>query len=137
MLEIIYFLNKCFSLFNEWFYLLRDAFNESANYLAWSFYSLLSAYIFLTIVETRGKSKLKKLVMRASMVVFWTFAVIAMVNFWFMSLVFGDKFGVIAQYISFFIGIMMIIINSYPVVRSIIDENKNDGEGEQVKTESV
>lgn len=123
---------------NDWFSLLGEAFNESANYFAWSFYSLLSAYIFLVMVETTAKSERKKLVMRASMIVFCVFSLITTANIWFMSLVFKAKLGYVAWVISFTVGFVMIIINAYPVVRSMIDVNKKkDSEDVQGDTESV
>uniref|UniRef100_UPI000DCD9803 hypothetical protein n=1 Tax=Enterobacter asburiae TaxID=61645 RepID=UPI000DCD9803 len=71
--------------------LLREAFNESVNYMTWSFYSLITAYVSMAFydrveVKTRINNYLNKLLFVIAMSVF-------IPNMYFVSMVFSQKLG--------------------------------------------
>ena len=83
--------------------LLREAFNESVNYMTWSFYSLITAYVSMAFydrveVKTRINNYLNKLLFVIAISVF-------IPNRYFVSMVFSQKLGtaagVAAQRLSF------------------------------------
>jgi hypothetical protein len=110
---------------NEWFSLLGEAFNESANYFTWSFYALLTAYIFIRTIRTSPKTRNKKVMLVAGRVVFVVYAAVSAINNVFMSLVFAEKLGTLAQVASLSLGMVMLIVNSIPVMLSLLID---DGE---------
>lgn len=74
--------------------LLREAFNESVNYMTWSFYSLITAYVSMAFydrveVKTRINNYLNKLLFVIAMSVF-------IPNMYFVSMVFSQKLGTAA-----------------------------------------
>ena len=96
--------------------LLREAFNESVNYMTWSFYSLITAYVSMAFydrveVKTRINNYLNKLLF-----------VIAM---YFVSMVFSQKLGTAAGVASFIIGLLFMMLNSAPVITGIVQQRKD------------
>lgn len=84
--------------------LLREAFNESVNYMTWSFYSLITAYVSMAFydrveVKTRINNYLNKLLFVIAMSVF-------IPNMYFVSMVFSQKLGTAAGVASFIIGLL-------------------------------
>lgn len=103
--------------------LLREAFNESVNYMTWSFYSLVTAYVSMAFydrveVKTRINSYLNKILFVIAMSVFTP-------NMYFVSMVFSQKFGVTAGVVSFIMGLLFMILNSAPVITSIVQQHKD------------
>ena len=94
--------------------LLREAFNESVNYMTWSFYSLITAYVSMAFydrveVKTRINNYLNKLLFVIAMSVF-------IPNMYFVSMVFSQKLGTAAGVASFIIGLLFMMLNSAPVI---------------------
>ncbi|WP_241190585.1 hypothetical protein [Enterobacter asburiae] len=85
--------------------LLREAFNESVNYMTWSFYSLITA-------------DLNKLLFVIAMSVF-------IPNMYFVSMVFSQKLGTAAGVASFIIGLLFMMLNSAPVITGIVQQRKD------------
>lgn len=103
--------------------MIREAFNESANYLTWSFYSLITAYVSMAMLEKSNfKTGFDKLV---SKLVFLMSMVIFVPNIWFISMVFEDKLGSFAGFASFFFCLLMMMLNSIPAITGIV-QNKKD-----------
>ncbi|HEE4845149.1 TPA: hypothetical protein R7G56_000558 [Klebsiella pneumoniae] len=103
--------------------MIREAFNESANYLTWSFYSLITAYVSIALLEKNnfktGFDKfISKLVFLISMFIF-------IPNIWFISLVFGDKLGSFAGFAYFVICLLMLMLNSVPAITGLVDKKKD------------
>ena len=105
--------------------LLREAFNETANYLTWSFYALLAAYISMAFLSL----KRNKIADKIGKVIFCMFiATTLFPNLMFIVQVFNEKLGIIAGVISFVIAIFMIIINSAPVLLSMKENESQEEE---------
>lgn len=100
--------------------LLREAFNESVNYMTWSFYSLITAYVSNDRVEvkTRINNYLNKLLFVIAMSVF-------IPNMYFVSMVFSQKLGTAAGVASFIIGLLFMMLNSAPVITGIVQQRKD------------
>ncbi|MEN0585304.1 MULTISPECIES: hypothetical protein [Kosakonia] len=103
--------------------MIRDAFNESANYLTWSFYSLITAYVSIAMLEKSNfKNKFdnffSKLLFLISMLIF-------IPNILFISQVFGDKLGNFAGVASFVICLLMLMLNSVPAITGLVDKKKD------------
>lgn len=107
--------------------MLREAFNESANYLTWSFYALLAAYISMAFLSMkRNKNKITDKIGKA---IFGIFIVtILLPNLMFIVLVFSQKLGTVAGVISFVIAIFMLIINTAPVLLSMKEDKNQETE---------
>jgi hypothetical protein len=102
--------------------LLREAFNESVNYMTWSFYSLITAYVSMAFydrveVKTRINNYLNKLLFVIAMSVF-------IPNMYFVSMVFSQKLGTAAGVASFIIGLLFMMLNSAPVITGIVQQRK-------------
>jgi len=103
--------------------LLREAFNESVNYMIWSFYSLITAYVSMAFydrveVKTRINNYLNKLLFVIAMSVF-------IPNMYFVSMVFSQKLGTAAGVASFIIGLLFMMLNSAPVITGIVQQRKD------------
>ena len=103
--------------------LLREAFNESVNYMTWSFYSLITAYVSMAFydrveVKTRINNYLNKLLFVIAMSVF-------IPNMYFVSMVFSLKLGTAAGVASFIIGLLFMMLNSAPVITGIVQQRKD------------
>ena len=103
--------------------LLREAFNESVNYMTWSFYSLITAYVSMAFydrveVKTRINNYLNKLLFVIAMSVF-------IPNMYFVSMVFSQKLGTAAGVASFIIGLLFMMLNSAPVITGIVQQRKD------------
>lgn len=106
----------------EIFFLLRDAFNESVNYMTWSFYALITAYVAMAFqerdkVKTRFSNFLNKLLFLMSMFIF-------IPNIFFVSRVFSEKLGPAAGVGSFIIGLLFMMINSIPAITGLVQQRK-------------
>ena len=103
--------------------LLREAFNESVNYMTWSFYSLITAYVSMAFyereeVKTRINTYLNKLLFLLAMCVF-------IPNMYFVSMVFSQKLGAGAGVVSFIMGLLFMMLNSVPVITGIVQQRKD------------
>lgn len=103
--------------------MVREAFNESANFLAWSFYAMITAYVSLALLErdsfkTRYNGLISKFLYGISMVIF-------IPNIYFVSRVFEEKLGPLAGVISFVIGLLMMMLNAFPVITGIVQQKKD------------
>ncbi len=102
---------------------LREAFNESANFLAWSFYAMITAYVSLALLEreafkTRYNGVISKVLYVISMIIF-------IPNMYFVSQVFQEKLGALAGVISFILGLLMMMLNAFPVITGIVQKKKD------------
>ena len=99
--------------------LLREAFNESVNYMTWSFYSLITAYVSMAFYDrVEVNNYLNKLLFVIAMSVF-------IPNMYFVSMVFSQKLGTAAGVASFIIGLLFMMLNSAPVITGIVQQRKD------------
>lgn len=103
--------------------LLREAFNESINYITWSFYSLITVYVSMDFygrgeVKTRVNSYLNNLLFVIAMSVFTPVM-------HFVSMVFSQKLGTAAGVVSFIMGLLFMMLNSAPVIAGIVQQRKD------------
>lgn len=103
--------------------MIREAFNESANFLTWSFYSLITAYVSLAMLERNNiKTRFDKLF---SKIIFLIAMIIFIPNIFFISKVFGEKLGSFAEFASFVICLLMMMLNSVPALLSLVEKKKD------------
>ncbi|KFX03551.1 hypothetical protein KP22_15870 [Pectobacterium betavasculorum] len=101
--------------------LLKLAFNESASYFSWAFYSLITAYIVMALLD---KNKVRGGVMSViGIIIFLVYVLIFIPNLFFISQVFYERLGWLAGVLSFIVGFVMMMLNSIPVIYGITQKN--------------
>lgn len=96
---------------------LREAFDQSTNYMTWAVLTLITAYVGLTIFQLPHFKH--KFSVPVSLFLFLLSALICIFNLFLMAVVFQQKLGSVVGVISFLIGFIIIFINSAPVLFSL------------------
>lgn len=102
--------------------LLKAAFSESANFLSWSFYAMITAYVSLAFLE-RNEFRIRYNILISKLFFFISMAIF-IPNIYFVSQIFGEKLGSFAGIMSFIIGIFMMMLNSLPAITGIVQYKK-------------
>lgn len=97
---------------------LRDSFNESANFMTWAFYALITACAGMVLSQLdEFRTRYSNIV---SLCLFFVSMLIFIPNLYFLSDVFRKNIGDGAGFLSFIIGLIMLFINIVPQIYFIV-----------------